>query len=347
MNMKIFPCSDPILLPLVPTFAGAIADYLQLLAQQVYVTSPHNYDNLATDSAPDGSWHWQYKSSIRLVTTSPYQYVSTIAHRLSAKSAFNLLEICQSFAEMGGGRWEMGDWEARGLGDRGTGRITSIARQTSPVELDWWYNEAGYIYFQVTVESIEQWLNYIHDLPLDLNPNPQFDDTSHNMAVYAHARCCSLLKLAQSERIIALTEDWRLVEPIFSHQRPIASARTCGKNPLQAITSRLYEHPTEERLIQVLMRVLDSIYERDWLQRSDRDRCNSTANVQQTPNWSKLTLALAQSWLDFYRDCRIFGDLKHQNPHLAIARCGLSAIVRRYLQLLLENYLGIHAPIEL
>jgi hypothetical protein len=328
MDMKIFPCSEPILLPLVPTFAGAIADYLQLMALQVRVTSPHNCDNLATNSALDGSWHWQCKSSIRLVTTSPYQYVSTIAHRLAAKSAFNLLEICQHFAKMGDGE-------------------SQVTRQTSYMVLDCWYNEAGYIYFRVTVESIGKWLNYIHDLPLALNPNPQLDDTSHNMAVYAHARCCSLLKLAQSEQIIALTDDWQLVEPIFSPQRLISSVKTSGENPLEAVTSPLFEHPTEQRLIQVLMRVLDSIYEQDWAQMHDRDRCNSTANVQPTPNWSKLTLALAQSWLDFYRDCRIFGALKHQNPRLAIARCGLSAIVRRYLQLLLENYLGIHAPIDL
>ena len=329
--MQIFPCSDPILLPLAPTISGAIADYLQLMAQQVYVTSPHNYDNLATDSAPDGSWHWQCQSSIRLVTTSPYQYVSTIAHRLAAKSAFNFREICQNFVEMG---------------DLGTGSSASVTMQTSSVELDCWYNEAGYIYFQVTVESIERWLNYIHALPLELDPSPQLDDTAASMAVYAHARCCSLLKLAQREQIIALSDDWQLVEPIFSHQRLLSSSRTSRENRLEATASPFFEHPTEQRLIQVLMRILDSIYEQDGGQH-DRDRCNSTANVQQSPNWSKLTLALAQSWLDFYRDCRIFGDPKHQNPRLAIARCGLSAIVRRYLQLLLTNYLGIHAPIEL
>ncbi|WP_309738603.1 hypothetical protein [Chamaesiphon sp. OTE_20_metabat_361] len=335
--MQIFPYAEPILVPLVPTIAGAIADYLQLLAQQVCVTSPHNYDDLATDSALDRSWHWQYKSSIRLVTTSQYQYVSTIAHRLAAKSAFNFQEICQNFVEMG---------------DGGTGSIASVTIQTSSeLLLDGWYNEAGYIYFRVTAESIGKWLSYIHDLPLNLDLNSQLDDTATSMAVYAHARCCSILKLAASEQLISLTDDWQLVEPIFSHQQSISSDWICGENPLEAATSRLFEHPMEQRLIQVLMRILDSIYERDGMQH-DRDRCNFTANVQQSiwqqsPNWAKLTLTLAQSWLDFYRDCRIFGDLKHQNPRLAIARCGLSAIVRRYLQLLLTNYLSIHARIEL
>ena len=85
----------------------------------------------------------------------------------------------------------------------------------------------------------------------------------------------------------------------------------------------------EEQLIHALMDVLDGIF----------------GNRPQ--NWSKLALNLAQSWLEFDRACDIFGDLKRQNPRLAIARCGLTAICRRYLQVLLEDYLGVTAPIEL
>jgi hypothetical protein len=82
-------------------------------------------------------------------------------------------------------------------------------------------------------------------------------------------------------------------------------------------------------LIQVLMDVLDGIY-------GDRPQ-----------NWSKLSFRLAECWLEFDRDCRIFGDTKRQNPQLAIARCGLTAISRHYLQVLLEEYLGVLAPVEL
>jgi hypothetical protein len=278
MNVKIFPCSDPIVLPMAPTIAGAIADYLQLLTQQVYVTSPHNYDNLATDSAPDGSWHWQCKSSIRLVTTSPYQYVSTIAHRLAAKSSFNLLEICRSFAQMGaksaGGRWEIGD-----------GTISAVTGQTSGMVLDCWYNEAGYIYFQVTAESIERWLNYIHDLPLNLQLNPNCR-SADSMAIYAHARCCSILKLAAAEKLVTITDDWQIVTPRFAgdagavmsmakfHYGSRQIDRTSAKNPSEAAANSRFEHPAEQRLIQVLMRVLDSIYAQSWedsARRSDSD----------------------------------------------------------------------------
>jgi hypothetical protein len=365
MSMKIFPLSDPILLPLAPTIAGEIATYLQLLTQQVYVRSSHKYDNLATDSVQDGSWHWQYQSSMRLVTTSPYQYVSTIAHRLAAKSSFNSVEICHNFGALGS------ELEPK-QGDLGNlcvdKKVNSNSQQPlqpelgsieSPIlepglvlELDCWYNEAGYIYFQVTAESIGKWLSYIHDLPLKLDLNPHLSHVS-SMAVYAHARCCSVLKLAAVERLVVITDAWQIVEPIFSHERLMLGDRSCRENLLGAATNFIFEHPTEQRLIQVLMRVLDSIYEHNLDKHDDLDRCNLVGTMQRNsighrhPNWSKLTLDLAQSWLDFYRDCRIFGDLANQNPRLAIARCGLSAIVRRYLQLLLENYLGIHATIEL
>ena len=94
--MKVFPFSDPILLPLAPTIASTIADYLQSIAQKL------NLDSLQKNSArdvielqPDLDWHGQFQRSIRQIPTSQYQYVSTIAHQLAAKSALTSLEICQ------------------------------------------------------------------------------------------------------------------------------------------------------------------------------------------------------------------------------------------------------------
>jgi hypothetical protein len=320
MNVKIFPCSDPILLPMAPTIAGAIADYLQLMVPQVYVSSPHNCDNLATESASDGSWHWQCKSSIRLVTTSPYQYVSTIAHRLAAKSLFNPLEICQNLAASG------------------------FTDPSSALEFDCWYNEAGYIYLRVTVASIARWLNYIHDLPLNLQLNPECR-SSANLAIYAHARCCSFLKLAAAEKLVMITDDWQIVASGCEFNRSGQRDRTHTENPLGAVATSPFEHPAEQRLIQVLMRVLDSIYEH-WVG-SVGIVSQQQIGQQRSLNWDKLTLDLAQSWLEFYRHCQIFGDVKNQNPRLAITRCKLTAIARRYLQVLLENYLGVSAALEL
>ncbi len=230
----------------------------------------------------------------------------------------------------------MGDGGMGRWGDGEMGRIAAMTRQTSALELDWWYNEAGYIYFQLTVESIERWLNYIHDLPLNLQLNRDCQSRAASVALYAHARCCSVLKLAAAAKLVTITDDWQVVTPEL--------ARQSGKNPFGAAASH-FEHPAEQQLIQVLMRVLDGIYEQSWL--DSVQFVNQPHGQRQSPNWHKLTLDLAQSWLDFYRDCRILGEIKSQNPQLAIARCGLSAIARRYLQLLLENYLGISAAIEM
>jgi hypothetical protein len=314
--MKIFPLSDPILLPLAPTMAEKIADYLQVTTQQVYGRSLNNYDNVATDMTQDLTWHRQCQQSIKLATTSPYQYVSTIAHRLAAKSSFTPLEICQQLKP-----------------------LTLVAHVTDDrLDLCCWYNAAGYIYFQPTTGSIARWLNYIHDLPLSVCLTP--DRTPEiRIAIYAHARCCSTLELAASEKLVTITTTWQIVAPGWSIDRSYPSVPNCQKNSLAAGSVCLFQHPAQDRLIHVLMRVLDAIYGQ-----SSRTEVSPISTISL---WTKLTIELAESWLEFYRHCRIFGDLKSQNPHLAIARCGLTAISRRYLQVLMENYLGVKAAIDL
>jgi hypothetical protein len=312
--MKMFPLSDPILLHLAPTMAGKIADYLQVMTQQVYGRSPNNYDNLATDMTQDRTWHGQCQRSIKLATTSPYQYVSTIAHRLAAKSSFTPQEICQQLK-----------------------LLILVVDNRSGEELDLccWYNAAGYIYFQPTTGSIARWLNYIHDLPLPAGNLPD-RSAAVNIAIYAHARCCSTLELAAIEKLVTISATWQIIAPEWSIDLSRQLDPNCQLNPLTAGSVGIFEHPAQDRLIHVLMKVLDAIYGQF-----------SSLEALPTLNSTKLTIELAQSWLEFHRYCRIFGDIKSQNPRLAIARCGLTAIARRYLQLLMENYLGINIAIDL
>ncbi len=325
--MKIFRVSDPILLPLAPTITGTMADYLGLMSEQVYLHLSRNCDNLAPELPTDGSWFWQYQHSIKPVPTSPYQYVSTIAHRLAAKLPLTPLKICQIFQI----------WQPQ---------ILPLAVDVAAgLELGCWYNDTGYLYFQLTPESIERWLDYLDRLPpLDLaavTADRHITGTSASaLAIYAHARCCSLLKLAQREKVIAITTDWRIDPPNWLLH--------CRENQQLGGSSGLFDRPVERQLIQTLMAVVDAIYT-EHLKSSSFIATNSSdlRSSRPTPNWSRLTIDLAQSWLDFYRDCRIFGEIKLQNPHLAIARCGLTAIVRRYLQILLESFLGVIAVEEL
>jgi hypothetical protein len=310
LGVKIFPISDTILLPLRPAIARTIADYLRLITQEVYVHSSQDCDNVVTRLPQDLARHWQFEKSIGLVPTSQYQYVSTIAHQLAAKSGLTPQVICQQLQ---------------------LPSFTLTVDRHDRLELCCWYNAAGYIYFQLTPRAISIWLDYIHDLPLDRQVNLAVtrSGSSTNIAIYAHARCCSLLKLAQRDRLVTMTDNWQIVTP----------DRIYLENHLTAELTSIFEQPAEHQLIHALMEVLDRIY-------SDNLQSDSHQKIR-SPNWTKLTITLAQSWLEFQQHCRIFGDTKSQNPRLAIARCGLTAISRRYLQILLEDYLGIHAAIKL
>lgn len=326
----IFPVSSPLLLPLAPTIAGTIANYLQLMTREVFGNLSHNCDNVVPKLPPDLCGHWQFEQSLKLVTSSPYQYVSTIAHRLAAKSPLTPMEICHHLQPP----------------------IGVAIDPRCCLELGCWFNDAGYIYFELTPRSIGLWLNYIHDLPLTIDPTARL--SAPTIAIYAHARCCSVLQLAQSEKLVAITADWQ-----------ISTALSWLENTSTAELSSILNYPAQQRLIHALMAVLDGIYSdmrvvspqlpsgivggaAPFLRNATptENRPDPIAQIR-SPNWTKLTLDLAQSWLEFYRDCRIFGDVQRQNPQLAIARCGLTAISRRYLQVLLENYLGISALSQL
>jgi DALR anticodon binding domain len=330
--LKIFPGLSTIVIPVVPTIAGAIIKYLQLMTDKLVVNSPENFNDITGGLSSKLSSEYpsaqDFAESIRLVPTSQYQYVSTIAHQLAARFSVTPPEICQKLllptSEM---------------------RIN----QSDRLEISAWYNEAGYSYFQLTPESVMTWLNYIHDLPIDFYLNQSATSSpilDTNIAIYAHARCCSLLKLAETSRLVTITPDWQVSTP----ELDLFFQSSCLENQLRAASVSIFNTPAENRLIHTLMTVLDRIYS-DNLPPNDRElspnHSSGSRRQKRPPNWAKLTVDLAHSWLEFYRHCRIFGDLQSENPHLAIARCGLTAISRRYLQLLLENYLGVSAAVEL
>jgi hypothetical protein len=152
--------------------------------------------------------------------------------------------------------------------------------------------------------------------------------------------------LAAAEKVVRLTTDWQISTSNWLLDVPRI------ENRLTTESNCIFGHPAEQQLIQTLMAVLNVIYSDNRQLTSSRTESiaegrSLTNGHRKSPNWTKLTLDLAQSWLEFYRHCQIFGNLKHQNPRQDIARCGLTAISRRYLQVLLENYLGVNAAEEL
>jgi hypothetical protein len=315
--MQMCPRSEPILLPLAPTIARAIAEYLRLVTWEFYINLDFDRDRDSNISANDSLAHWQQNLPVRRVPTSQYQYVSPIAHQLAAKLRLTPLAICQNLQLFIG---------------------TSPIEPNSGIEIDMWYVDSGDIYIRLDPHSISRWLNYLHDLPYAELPHPKSRSSSAtaidlSIALYAHARCRSQLALANAERAISLSASWQLTTPdwlVGDFPPPPISDLDRPENRLRTQQMVVFEHQAEKRLIHTLMDVFDGI----WSLRGDESAKISKLH--------RFTLDLARSWLDFHRYCQIFDTTKHQNPRLAVARCGLTAICRRILELLLVDYLGIN-----
>ncbi|MEH2451882.1 DALR anticodon-binding domain-containing protein [Nostoc sp.] len=146
-------------------------------------------------------------------------------------------------------------------------------------------------------------------------------------AQYAHARCCSLVLMAHREGLIKLREPVPNTSPAFWS--------VIFPNPLPWLncdgTLRL-NHPGERRLIAELVQVVDNI---------------ECPDVSGSVKWEKVALNLSQAFENFWSNCRIWGEVKITSPELAQARLGLLMATQSVLRYVLQENLGIFAPLEL
>ncbi|MFN6481318.1 MULTISPECIES: DALR anticodon-binding domain-containing protein [unclassified Nostoc] len=144
---------------------------------------------------------------------------------------------------------------------------------------------------------------------------------------YAHARCCSLVLLAHQEGLIKLREPVPNTSPAFWE--------VISPNPLPWLncdgTLRL-NHLDERRLIDELIQVIDNI---------------ECPDVGGSVKWEKVALNLSQAFEKFWSNCRIWGEVKIISPELAQARLGLLMATQSVLKYVLEENLGVFAPLEL
>ncbi|WP_336622311.1 DALR anticodon-binding domain-containing protein [Chlorogloeopsis sp. ULAP01] len=128
---------------------------------------------------------------------------------------------------------------------------------------------------------------------------------------YAHARCCSLMRLVQQEELFISTN----VIPWLDTQQKLR-----------------FNHPAEFRLMNELVKVMDEL------------ECSSTeAGVK----WEKAALSLSQAFESFWCNCRIWGEVKTTSPELAQVRHGLIVATQWVLKFMLEDKLSAFAPSEL
>lgn len=158
----------------------------------------------------------------------------------------------------------------------------------------------------------------------------RLQNPSHLFKVqYAHARCCSLLRLAHRQGLLQLSDsdckarNWQILEP-----NPIPWLNAHPEGEIGSKCLRL-EHQAEWGLIHQILDGLDQIYLLD------------------SVSALKLAQALSQAFETFYSTCCIWGEVTTETPKLAQARLGLVGVTQRLLRSLLEDQLGETAPREL
>ena len=142
----------------------------------------------------------------------------------------------------------------------------------------------------------------------------QFGEKSIFSIQYIHARCSSLLRLAQQEKIIEC-------DRIDSESIPWLNtdAQLCLNNQ------------AERLLISSLVKLVDEL----------------EPVIARPLKWEGAASSLVKAFESFWSSCRICGDLKENTPEQIMARVGLVMATRSVLQFLLEEKLGISACWEL
>jgi len=193
---------------------------------------------------------------------------------------------------------------------------------------------SGIIQFELTDRDLALWLQHLAQTAL---PVPESQILSPVASVdrlfpiqYSHARCCSLLRMAHRDRIMAIgNPDVTTAPQIWSLTTP---------NPIPWLDNEKLRlvHPAECNLISQLLTTLDSlasVIEQD--------------NHQKPVNYLKLADSLSEAFQTFYSHCRIWGEVKIENPKLAQARLGLILATQSLLRFILEELLNAIAPLEL
>ncbi|QDL08215.1 glutamate acetyltransferase [Brasilonema octagenarum UFV-E1] len=145
---------------------------------------------------------------------------------------------------------------------------------------------------------------------------------------YAHARCCSLLRLGVHEGLIKLGES-NVDQGDNVKQNLWSSIFTPNPIPWLNSDEKLrFNHPASYLLINELVRVVDKVEGSDFAD---------------SVNWEKAALDLSRVFETFWCKCQIFGKVKTASPELAQAKIGLVLATQSVLKFMLEEKLGYFA----
>lgn len=194
--------------------------------------------------------------------------------------------------------------------------------------------ESGMIQFELTDVALAVWLQRLTENSVQIQESRILSPV---VAVdrlfpiqYSHARCCSLLRMAHRDRIMAIVQGdrpatgqiWSLIAP----------------NPIPWLDGEKLRliHPAETNLISQLFTVLDSL-----------SPILEAKPCQKPVDYLTLANNLSAAFQIFYSQCRIWGEVKIQTPKLAQARLGLVLATQSLLRFIIEDLLNAVAFLEL
>jgi arginyl-tRNA synthetase len=194
---------------------------------------------------------------------------------------------------------------------------------------------AGIIELELTDPGLAVWLQRLAQTNLPLPESrilsPVVSADRLFPIQYSHARCCSLLRMAHRDRIISIVQpDVATAPQIWSLAAPNPIPWMDDRDRLRLV------HPAERSLISQLLTVLDNLYP-----------IFEVKNREKPVNYFKLANSLSEAFQIFYSQCRIWGEVKIEQPKLAQARVGLILATQSLLRFILENFLNAIAPLEL
>jgi DALR anticodon binding domain len=206
--------------------------------------------------------------------------------------------------------------------------VTNPVTLNLPPSLPLFADQRGWLYGIIPDVVQADWLSDLLRWPdLQIEPNllPPRGQEPHAALLarlqYAHARCCSLLRLASADPSLA-------TPPVWLNQQQL-----------------WLQDPAEKALLGLLLHFPASL---------STDRCfRSWGESEDQGSWlawppePKHLLLLIKNWVDgfeqFYRHCQIFSDVKTQQPQLALARLGLVTILQKIFVFLIEKVVNQQA----
>lgn len=241
-------------------------------------------------------------------------YVTAIAHPIAAQRQCSVALVADQIAVAWSDRRHQPEfWLALPLPAAALPHLNIVALPT------------GLIQIELTDAAIAHWLNFPPQTAL---PLPATSLPAASLALFpaqhAHARCCSLLRLAHEHQFIRLDaplaqpNQWRLITP-----DPIPWLAPDGQLQIN--------HTADRVLIQALFSALDRVWR---------------SPIQTRSSIFSLITEITQAFYAFHSAHPWFGK-PTPAPQRLQAQLGLLLVTQRLLGWLLEGWLQELAPIEL